>query len=118
MPFSDDAVDISRRLTYIALADANVACHINLKAMNVGERLLSNVTLHIIHYDLTTDVSVLFTGTECRAARISTADELYQWAIRVGEKYGAKNVYGGIDPAEDEDTRLLSRTYVGPHLTI
>lgn len=118
VPFPTDAVDISRRLSHIALMDATVACIINLKAMKIAEKLVPNVTLRIIRYDLHTDVSILFTSTDCYAAHISTSDELHRWAMRVGEKYGAKDFYGGLDPAEDQKTQLFSKTCVGPHLTI
>jgi hypothetical protein len=118
VPFPTDAVEISRRISHIALLDGNVACNINLKAMKIDEKSVPYVTLRIIRYDLKTDASILFTSTDCNAAQISTADELHQWAMRVGEKYGAKNFYGGLDPAEDEKTRLFSGTCLGPHLTI
>jgi len=118
VPLPTDAVEISRRLSDIALMNATVACNINLKAMKVGEKSVPYVTLRIIRYDLKTDVSILFTSTDCNAAQIWTSEELRRWAMRVGEKYGAKNFYGGLDPAEDEKTRLFSRTCVGPHLTI
>ena len=117
-PFPIELIRDSHHLANIAGSVNNISCNINLKKLKIAEKSVKNVTLRIVHYSCVTDVSMLCTSTDCKDANISTAIELYNWAVDICQKYGVNNFYGGLEPADDEDTQLFSKGGVGPILEI
>lgn len=60
-------------------------------------------------------LSVNFPKKELPAPLDTAQKKLMQAARIVANMYGVKNYFGGLDPAENEDTRLFTGNRIGPH---
>lgn len=97
----------------IASVSEDMACTVNLRTLRIGGKSIERATLQIIHYSGTNDVSVLLASTDCKKGNIYAAEEIYQWAREISEKFGVDNFYGGLEPASDVPTQLFSKNGVG-----
>lgn len=113
-----DAVLDPGYLTGIASTGESAGCSINLRSLRMDGKLVQRATLQVIHYDGKNDLSVLLASTDCLNADLSSAEEFYQWAKSVSERYEIENFYGGLEPAFDGSTQLYSKGRIGPVLKL
>ena len=82
---------------------------INLSELNLKQFSIKNCTLQILQYDSKYDISINFNLDDIRF-RHSTdfIETLMKFARKIAFKYGIQHYFAGLEPADDEETRLFT----------
>ncbi|NHZ42765.1 hypothetical protein [Massilia aquatica] len=102
----------------IAARSGDAACIINFRMLDIGGKQVARPTLIMMHYDDMSDFSIVLFGGDCKNAGLNAADDFYQWARKISERYCVTDFYGGLDAAWDANTRLFSKDGLGPFLSM
>lgn len=102
----------------IASRSGEAACIINFKTVEIGGKHVARPTLIMMHYDDMSDISIVVSGGDCKNAGLNAGADFYQWARKISEKYCVTDFYGGLDAAQDMNTRLFSKDGPGPFLSM
>lgn len=95
--------------------DGGICALINLQAMKVGDITLPNVLLRLVKYEDLYDIDFNFDPNELESiSMMNLVAELHRHVKDIALKYKVGNLYGGLEPASDEDTRYFTGDEVGP----
>jgi hypothetical protein len=91
------------------------ALFINLTELNLKQSRIKNCTLQILQYDSQYDININFNLDDIRF-RDSTdfIENLMKFARKIAFKYGIQHYFAGLEPADDEETRLFTNGKKGP----
>ncbi|MBN3004088.1 hypothetical protein JW897_10125 [Chromobacterium alkanivorans] len=107
-----DVVDAGfwRRL---ASQEEDVAILLNMEEVEIGTRLIRGATLQVIHYGNLNDLVVFLSSEDCRKGGMVRSEDMYEWAKSVADLFEVANFFGGLEPANDEQTQLFLASGVG-----
>lgn len=93
--------------------DASVL--INIKAMKLIDIVLPHVQLRLIKYGRHFDIDFNFDQYELENISMPILlESLHVFAKSLASEFGVHSVYGGMEPASDEDTRYFTNEQLGP----
>lgn len=86
---------------------------IRLQQMKAGSVVLPKVLLRLVKYGDSYDVDFNFDLSEPKNVPLSMK-YLHMFAIEIAKDFEAKNIFGGMEPASDDNTRYFTNQKAGP----
>ena len=95
--------------------EGNLTVLFNLQELKAGGIVLPKVLLRIIKYADQYDIDFSFDESEVENQNLmSLITELQSYANKLANDYGIRSVFGGMEPASDEETRYFTNEVLGP----
>ena len=116
----DVAIMDGEKLNTIILNSAlnykdNLTALFNLRELKVGGTVLPKVLLRLVKYADQYDIDFNFDKSGLDNQNLMPLiTELQNFANNLATDYDVKNVFGGMEPASDEDTRYFTNKVLGP----
>lgn len=95
--------------------EGNLIVLFNLQELKIRGIVLPKVLLRIVKYADQYDIDFSFDESEFKNQNLmSLIPELQSYANELAINYGIRSVFGGMEPASDENTRYFTNKALGP----